>query len=57
MEQDDRQENVRVGGTLTLPVDWRNSIKLFGSTGVYSRTGSDFSAVEIAWQFRWDAGL
>jgi hypothetical protein len=53
---DDRQSNVR-GGTLTLPVDRHNSIKLFGSTGVYSRTWSDFSALGIAWQFRWGAGL
>jgi hypothetical protein len=45
------------GGTLTLPVDRHNSIKLFDSTGVYSRTWSDFSALGIAWQFRWGAGL
>ena len=54
---DDLQENVRVGVTFTLPVDRHNSIKLYGSTGVFTRTGSDFNAVGIAWQYRWGGGL
>jgi hypothetical protein len=54
---DDLQENVRVGVTLALPVDRHNSIKLYGSTGAFTRTGSDFNLVGIAWQYRWGAGL
>jgi hypothetical protein len=54
---DDLQENVRVGVTLALPVDRHNSIKLYGSTGVFARTGSDFNAVGIAWQYRWGGGF
>ena len=36
---DDRRDNVRIGATLTLPVDRHNSVKLYGSTGVYTRRG------------------
>jgi len=54
---DNRQENWRVGATFAFPVSRQNSIKLYGSTGVYSRTGSNFDIVGIAWQFRWGEGL
>jgi len=53
----DLQENTRIGATLTLPVDRHNSIKLHASSGVYTRTGSDFDAYAIAWQHRWGAGF
>jgi hypothetical protein len=53
----DLQQNWRVGGTLTIPLDVRNSIKLFASSGVSSRTGNDYDLVGIAWQYRWGAGL
>jgi hypothetical protein len=51
------QRNTRAGVTLALPVSRRNSIKLYGSSGVSTRTGNDFTAVGIAWQYRWGAGL
>ena len=54
---DDLQENVRMGVTLALPVDRHNSIRLYGSTGVFARPGSDFNAVGIAWQCRCGGGL
>jgi hypothetical protein len=37
--------NARVGLTLTLPVNRYNSVKLYGSTGVYTKTGTDFDLV------------
>jgi hypothetical protein len=49
--------NVRLGLTVSVPVNRYNSIKLFGSTGVYSRTGTDFDAAGVAWQVRWGGGL
>jgi hypothetical protein len=49
--------NARVGLTLTLSVNRYNSVKLYGSTGVYNKTGSDFDLVGIVWQFRWGGGL
>jgi hypothetical protein len=53
---DNEQENARVGLTVALPIDRRNSVKLNASTGIYTRTGSEFSLVGIAWQYRWGAG-
>lgn len=55
--KDDRQENWRLGGTLAFPVDARNSVKLFASSGVSARTGNNYDLIGIAWQFRWGAGL
>ncbi len=54
---DDLQENWRVGGTLAFPVSARNSIKLYASSGVSSRTGNDYDLIGIAWQYRWGGGL
>lgn len=53
----DPQENTRVGATLALPVSRNHSIKLYGSTGVLARTGSNFDQVGIAWQYRFGGGL
>jgi len=54
---DTLQENSRVGATFTLPVNRHHSIKLYASTGVSTRTGSDFDAIGFAWQYRWGGGL
>jgi len=51
------QQNSRFGATLALPVSRHHSVKLYGSTGVSTRTGSDFDAAGIAWQYRWGGGL
>lgn len=53
----DLQENSRLGATLALPVNRYHSVKLYFSTGVSSRTGSDFDTVGIAWQYRFGGGL
>ena len=50
------QTNTRAGLTLALPVDRQNSIKLNASTGITTRTGSEFSVIGVAWQYRWGAG-
>ncbi|OWF66087.1 hypothetical protein B6A14_07810 [Polynucleobacter hirudinilacicola] len=51
------QENWRFGTTLSYPVDKHHSIRLTGSTGVYSRTDTSYNAVGISWQYRWGGGL
>jgi hypothetical protein len=56
VRDDNEQTNTRAGLTLALPVDRYNSIKLNASTGISTRTGSEFSAVGVAWQYRWGAG-
>jgi hypothetical protein len=57
VQNDDVQRNSRAGVTLALPVDRNNSIKLYASTGVSTRTGSHYNLGGIAWQYRWGAGL
>ncbi|MDO8844325.1 MAG: transporter [Methylicorpusculum sp.] len=57
IEGNNLQENWRVGGTLALPLSRQFSVKLYGNTGVYSRTGSNFDIVGMAFQFRWGEGL
>ena len=53
----DMQRNSRGGVTVALPVSRYNSVKLYASTGVSTRTGSDFDTFGIAWQTRWGGGL
>jgi len=57
VRSNDLQENWRVGGTLAFPVNARNSIKLFASSGVAARTGNNYDQIGIAWQYRWGGGL
>jgi Putative MetA-pathway of phenol degradation len=53
VKSDNEQANTRAGFTLALPIDTHNSLKLSASTGITTRTGSEFSAVGVAWQYRW----
>jgi len=57
VKQNDQQRASRVGATLAIPVDRRNSIKLYASSGISVRTGTDFDTLGIAWQYRWGAGM
>jgi hypothetical protein len=57
VKQDDRQRASRVGATLAISVDRQNSIKLYASSGLSIRTGTDFDTLGIAWQYRWGGGL
>jgi len=53
----DLQQNSRVAATLAFPVNRQNSIKVYASSGVYTRTGTDFDTIGLAWQYRWGGGL
>ena len=55
--QNDLQQNWRVGGTLAFPVDARNSVKLYASSGVSARTGNSYDLIGVIWQYRWGGGL
>jgi len=57
VEGDDLQKTSRVGATLAFPVDRHHSIKLYATTGLSIRTGTDFDAIGAAWQYRWGGGL
>jgi hypothetical protein len=50
-------QDVRVGGTLAVPINRYNSLKLSASTGAYARGGGNYTTAAIAWQFRWGGGL
>jgi hypothetical protein len=53
----DFQSNERFGLTLSLPINRRQSIKLYASSGISTRTGTDFDTYGAVWQYRWGAGL
>ncbi len=53
----DFQENTRYGCTLTLPLNRNHSVKLNASKGVHTRTGNEFDAIGVVWQYRFGAGL
>ena len=53
----DLQQNWRVGATLAFPVNAYNSVKVYASSGVSARTGNNYDAAGIAWQYRWGGGL
>jgi hypothetical protein len=55
--RDDLQQNWRTGFTLALPIDRHHSVKLFGNSGVSTRTGTDYDSLGIAWQYRWGKGF
>jgi hypothetical protein len=45
--------NARFGWTLSLPVGAMQSLKVSASTGLWTRTGSDFDAIAVTWQVGW----
>jgi hypothetical protein len=53
----DLQRNWRIGATLAVPVNARNSIKFYASDGVSARTGNSYDVLGIAWQYRWGGGI
>jgi hypothetical protein len=55
--QHDLEENYRIGATLSVPLGRHESLKIYGSTGVWARTGSDFWLIGAAFQIRWGGGL
>ncbi len=47
------QSNSRLGGTASLPLTSRQSLKFSYSRGARVRFGGDFQAIAIAWQYGW----
>jgi hypothetical protein len=52
-----RLSNARFGLTVSVPVGGSQSIKLHASSGISTRTGSDFDTLAMAWQYRWGGGV
>jgi hypothetical protein len=57
VENNDLQQNLRMGATLAMSVNRNNSIKLYASTGVHTSIGNDYDLLGIVWQYRWGGGL
>ena len=57
IEKDDIQENWRTGITLSLPLNRNQAVKLYGSRGVSTRTGTNFDIAGVLWQYRWGGGF
>jgi hypothetical protein len=57
VEGDDLQKNTRLGCTLAFPISLHQSLKFNFSTGVSTRTGSDFDLIGVIWQYRWGGGI
>jgi len=53
VQKNDEMENSRFGVTLAMPVNRNYSIKLYASSGVSTRTGSDYKIGGMALQYRW----
>jgi hypothetical protein len=53
----DLQRNSRVGGTLSVKLDRRQSLKFAYSRGFFTTIGGDFQSVSVAYQYLWGRGL
>ena len=49
--------NSRLGATIALPINRKNSIKLYGHRGISTITGTNFDTIGLAWQYRWAKDL
>ena len=48
-----RQTSARIGGTASLPLNPRQSIKISYSRGAYVRFGGNYQNLTVAWQYAW----
>ena len=56
VDQNDLQENSRLGLTLSIPLKQQHSVKLAAHTGAITRVGADFDSATIAYSYRWGGG-
>jgi hypothetical protein len=47
------QRNSRIGGTVSVPVSKRQSVKFSYNRGAYIRYGGNYQNVSVAWQYSW----
>jgi hypothetical protein len=57
VEGNDLQKNTRLGLTVAIPMGIHHVLKINLSTGVSTRTGSDYDVAGLIWQYRWGKGL
>ena len=56
-DNDNELSNFRYGGTFSMPINRRNSLKFYASTGASARRGTVYNLLGIAWQYRWGGGI
>jgi Putative MetA-pathway of phenol degradation len=56
-ENFDLLKNSRIGATLSIPLNRRQSVKVAFSSGAYTTIGADFTAAGVSYQYIWGAGL
>ena len=54
---EDRLSNARLGATVSFPINVHQSVRVHLSSGISTRTGSDFDTVAVSWQYRWAEGF
>ncbi|HXJ86656.1 MAG TPA: transporter [Candidatus Binatia bacterium] len=47
------QQNSRIGGTVSVPVNKHQSLKFSYNRGAYIRYGGNFNNVSVGWQYSW----
>ena len=57
VQNDEVENNSRLGATFALPVNRNNAIKLFASIGIHTSMGSDVDQAGVVWQYWWGGGL
>jgi hypothetical protein len=55
--KDNALSNSRLGLTVAVPIDRYCAIKFNASSGISTRTGTNFDTVGVVLQYRWGAGL
>jgi len=55
--KDNALSNGRMGLTIAVPIDRYYAVKFNASTGISTRTGTNFDTVGVVLQYRWGAGL
>ena len=53
IETNKELKNSRIGATFAMPINKKNSIRIYGSYGINTQYGTDFDAIAIAWQYSW----
>lgn len=51
--QNDRQTNARAGATLSVPITLNQSVRVTAAQGAWTRIGSNFTTVGLAWSLLW----
>jgi len=55
--KDNALSNARMGLTIAVPIDRYYAVKFNASSGISTRTGTNFDTVGLVLQYRWGAGL